>query len=397
MDARRSLASDATCLLVAAHTRSLPVIPMYSSETVDATVDLAASFRRVALRHRWILGPEVDGFEEAFARYCGVRHAVGVGNGTDALELALRAVGVGPGDGVVLVANAGFYGSTAARLIGAEVRYVDIDPDTYLMDPASLARELASRPGSRAVVVTHLYGRLAPMPALLAAADAAGVPVVEDCAQAHGAIRDGRRAGAYGAASTFSFYPTKNLGGTGDGGAVLTDDPSIAERVRLLRQYGWTEKYRVGAGPGARNSRLDELQAAVLLDRLPFLDGWNAERRAIGERYRAGLAGASGIDLPSPYGEDAVAHQVVVGVPRRDRIRELLRDEGIATEVHYPIADHLQPVWGDASTPGSLPTTERACSRVLSLPCYPGLVPGDVDRVVAGLRRALDVVTPGGA
>ena len=242
---------------------------------------------RAALGSGWyILGPRVWEFEAAFAAYCGAGECIGVGNGTDALELALRALGAGPGDVVAAAANAGGYGTAAILATGAEPLYVDVDPATMLMDARAL--RAAVTPRTRAVLVTHLYGHMADMPALLEAA--AGVPVIEDCAQAHGARLEGRHAGTWGAAGCFSFYPTKNLGALGDGGAVVTSGGELAARLRALRQYGWTAKY-TAAVPGGRNSRLDELQAAVLLAKLPRLDAWNRRRGEIAAAYGAMLAG----------------------------------------------------------------------------------------------------------
>jgi dTDP-4-amino-4,6-dideoxygalactose transaminase len=337
---------------------------------------MRAACERVLDRGTFVLGAEVDAFERDFAGYCGVPHAVGVASGSDALELALRAVGVGPGDEVVTVANAGMYSTLAIRSIGAAPRYVDVDDD-LLMDPAALASRL--RPSVKAVVVTHLYGRLAPMAEILAAAGSRGIPVVEDCAQAHGARRGEVRAGGFGAAGCFSFYPTKNLGALGDGGAVVTREPAIAVRVRSLRQYGWGPKYRVEL-TGGRNSRLDELQAAFLRVRLPALDAENARRRAIVDAYAAGLHHPE-IGPPRTTGPDCVAHLAVVRSPRRDALRAHLAGRGIGSDVHYPVADHRQPGGAEAD-PAPLPVTERACDEVLSLPCFPGLADAEVAAVV---------------
>ena len=251
--------------------------------------ELANSARRVIERGWYILGSEGAEFESAFASYCGVPHAVGMANGTDAIELALRAVGIGVGHSVATVANAGFYASTSVRAIGAQPVYVDVVPETYSMSIESLRRELA-RNSVHAVIATHLYGRLADIETITAICRPLGIPVIEDCAQAHGATRNGRAAGSFGIAGCFSFYPTKNLGALGDGGAVTTSDVAIAERLRELRQYGWDKKYQVSRA-GGRNSRLDELQAAFLLAKLPHLDRWNEARREIARRYskRSGI------------------------------------------------------------------------------------------------------------
>ena len=268
-----------------------PRVPFFCPAGAAFGVDLGACLQRVVDSGWYVLGPQVRDFEAAFARHVGVRHALGVANGTDALTLALRALGVQPGQPVVTVANAGCYASTALAQLGAQPLYVDVEPARLTMAPPALAAALAAHPVA-AVIVTHLYGQMADMPRLAALCHAAKVPLIEDCAQAHGATLNGRQAGAWGALACFSFYPTKNLGALGDGGAVLTDDQALAERLRALRQYGWTRKYEVTVAGGA-NSRLDELQAAVLLAKLPHLDAANAARRAIAARYSAAFA-----DLP---------------------------------------------------------------------------------------------------
>lgn len=371
----------------------LSPIPLFRATSVEAGLDLGATVQRVLDRHWYVMGAELQAFEAEFAAYCGVDHAVGVANGTDALELALRAVGVQAGDRVVTVANAGFYSSTAIHAIGARPVYLDVDEATLTLDPAALARALAA-PGPKpaAVVVTHLYGQLADMPTLAPLCQAGGVPLVEDVAQAHGALHAGRRAGAWGQAACFSFYPTKNLGALGDGGAVLTPDAALAERLRRLRQYGWSHKYTV-ALPGGRNSRLDELQAAVLRAKLPWLDAHNAARRQIATRYQAAF-----VDLPvrgpARLGEDQVAHLYVLRTPRRDALRDFLRTRGVATEVHYPVPDHRQPAHPAPECLGPLPVTEAACATALTLPCFPGLEDAEVDRVIAAVRDFFAVAEP---
>lgn len=347
-----------------------------------ADPDLEAALRDAAARvlasHWYILGEEVSAFEGEFARFCGTRHCVGVGNGTDALELALRATGVDRGDRVAVVANAGYYASTALAAIGAEPVFVDVD-ETLTMSPASLK---ASIQGVDAVVVTHLYGRLAAIEPIVALANDYGIAVIEDCAQAHGAARNARRAGSFATAGCFSFYPTKNLGALGDAGAVVTSDDEVSERLRALRQYGWSTKYRV-EHPGGRNTRLDELQAAFLRVKLPRLAAWNAARVSIARHYHRGFAGL-GITLPDFSGDECVAHLFVIRVQHREALRARLREAGIGTDVHYPIADHRQPV--RVLDHLELPMTEAACREVVSLPCYPGLSLTHVDRVVDLVR-----------
>lgn len=362
-------------------------IPIFCLKTATGGVDLRAAVQRVLDSHWYILGAEVAAFEQEFAQYTRVEHCVSVGNGTDALELALRASGVQRGDVVATVANAGYYTSTVVDAIGATPLYVDIDPDTLTMCTDSLANALAHRP--KAVMVTHLYGRLANMAALLDLADTAGVPVIEDCAQAVGAERDGQRAGSWGVMGCFSFYPTKNLGAAGDGGAVVTSSPELAQRLRTLRQYGWTQKYHVGV-PGGRNSRLDEIQAAVLRTRLPHLPGWNASRRAIARAYNDAFQHLP-VQCPPSFEDDAVAHLYVLQLDRRDDLRVFLTESAIATDVHYPIPDHLQAVrMHNTALHASLDNTVAACKRIVTLPCYPGMTDQQVNRVIRAVTNFFD-------
>jgi dTDP-4-amino-4,6-dideoxygalactose transaminase len=345
--------------------------------------ELAAGMNRVLKSGWYILGRECDAFELEFAEYCGVPHCVSVANGTDALELALRSLDIGPGDTVATVANAGGYSTTAIRAVGAEPLYIDIDPETMNMSAADLAARLT--PAVRAVIATHLYGRMADMRALLEVTGRAGVPLVEDCAQSHGAATDGKRAGSWGALACFSFYPTKNLGALGDGGAVTTRDERLAKRVKSLRQYGWSAKYR--CSEYGRNSRLDEMQAAILRAKLPHLDGWNARRRAIAATYSAALAG-SGMSCPRDFGESYVAHLYVVRCQARDEVRAALKAGGIATDIHYPVPDHLQEAarGANAGSPAHLPATEQAAREILTLPCHAELEDAEISAVVDALK-----------
>ncbi len=343
--------------------------------------EYAAALRRVFTRGWYVLGPEGEAFEHQFAAYHGVAHAVGVASGTDALELALRASGVGPGDEVITVAHTAVATVCAIERAGARPVLVDIDPWTYTIDPEAV--RAAITPRTRAIVPVHLYGYPADMPALLAVARAAGLCVIEDCAQAHGAWLNGQPVGTFGDLAAFSFYPTKNLGGFGDAGAVLTRDAGRAARLRRLRNYGQEQRYH-HAERGV-NSRLDELQAALLRVKLTHLDEHNAERRALAARYYAGLAG---VGLP-PSGTPAVYpvyHLFVVRHPARDYLRQRLHAHGIETLIHYPVPVHLQPAYADlGKRAGSLPATEAAAREVLSLPLYVGLGQARVDRVVAAV------------
>lgn len=342
--------------------------------------DLTACARRVVERGWFVLGSECAGFETEFAAYCGSAHCIGVANGTDAIELALRGLGIAAGDVVATVANAGFYSSTAIHAIGAVPIYVDVKADTHAMDPQSLQQTLAAK-AVRAVIVTHLYGRLAEVEAIVAICKPLGIPVIEDCAQAHGAARNGRKAGSFGAAGCFSFYPTKNLGALGDGGAVTTDDAALAERLRELRQYGWDSKYRV-ARRGGRNSRLDEMQAALLRIKLPHLDRWNDERRSLAQRYAREM-GNSRVRCAADFGADNVAHLFVVCCEDRDGFRRHLDASGVSSDVHYPIPDHLQPGYGGGA---ALPVTERLAGQIVTLPCFAELEEDEIQQVIAAVN-----------
>ena len=337
------------------------------------------AFDRVQASGRYVLGAEVAAFEGEFAATCGVAHAVGVASGSDALELALRAAGVTAADEVATVANAAMYATLAIRAIGARPRFIDVDDTTLLVDPAALATALTHR--TRAVVVTHLYGRLAPMRELAEVTQRWGIPIIEDCAQAHGAARDGRCAGSFGLAGCFSFYPTKNLGALGDGGAVVTADAAFGDRLRALRQYGWRRKYEV-VTDGGRNSRLDEMQAAMLRARLPGLHAANARRRAIAGAYSTRIRHPA-LRVPPTPGSDDVAHLFVLRTPDRRGLATALAAHGIDTDVHYPIPDHRQPVVAADYASIRLPVSERACNEVLSLPCFPELTAAEIEAVIA--------------
>lgn len=330
----------------------------------------------------YVLGPGVSAFEQAFAKYCGAAHCIGVGNGTDALELALRALEVGSGDRVAVVANAAMYGTSALIACGAAPVFVDVVPETATMDPAALERALGSTDRVKAVIVTHLYGRLAAIEDIARICRRHQVVLVEDCAQAHGArLADGRRAGALGDAACFSFYPTKNLGALGDGGAVVTTSDSTAARVRSLRQYGWSAKY-TNSMSGGRNSRLDELQARMLHLMLEHLDGWNSRRRDIANRYSREISNPS-ITVPPPAGEEYVAHLYVVNCERRAQLQTHLEAAGVQTDVHYPVPDHRQPCHAGHYDSIALPVTEAQAMSVLTLPCFPEMRDDEVAAVIA--------------
>ncbi|RZO08821.1 DegT/DnrJ/EryC1/StrS family aminotransferase [Pseudomonas moorei] len=352
-------------------------IALFSAVKANAGLDFVAPLKAVLDSHWYVLGNEVKLFEEEFASYVGVNHCISVANGSDALELALRGLGVEPGHRVVTVANAGFYGSTAIHAVGAKPEYIDIDPATLTLCPRALAAVIESKPA--AIIVTHLYGQLANIEEIVQIASAAGLPVLEDCAQSHGARRNRKKAGSFGTIACFSFYPTKNLGALGDGGAVVTDDSVLAARTRQLRQYGWSQKYQVVI-PGGRNSRLDEMQAAILRTKLPHLDTWNEQRRSIAKRYNTAFANLD-MQLPCSTGDDYVAHLYVVRVKNRIDFSAALKEKMISTDFHYPIADHHQPAYA-VDQAHSLAVTELACETVISLPCFPGLTDEEVGRVI---------------
>lgn len=340
-----------------------------------------AAILRVIDSGWYIQGPELEKFELEFAAYCGADHAIGVANGTDAIELGLRALGVNVGDEVVIAANAGFYSATALRAIGATPVFADVDDEHLVMDPDAVRSAVTAK--TKAIVVTHLYGRMADMRRLRELADRAGIALFEDCAQSHGARQHGRFAGAWGDAASFSFYPTKNLGALGDAGLITTRAADVAGRARRLRQYGWERKYVSVDGP-ARNSRLDEIQAAVLRVKLPLLDGRNARRREIARRFAT--TKHERIRHPDTGGEDYVAHLYVVRSDARDSLRGHLHANGIASDVHYPLLDIRQPVL--QSSPGArtpLPVSERAAGEILSLPCHAELTDAEVSRICDAL------------
>lgn len=348
---------------------------------VHERASLLASFGSV-LDSGWVIhGPNHAKFEAALADYVHASEAIGVGNGTDALELAMRAT-MPPGrDVVVTAANCGGYTTTAARQTGYGVVYADIDEATLCIDPAALSEVLTDRVG--VVVVTHLYGRAADVEAVNALCRDRGIAVIEDCAQAIGAATAAGPVGGLADAAAFSFYPTKNLGAVGDGGAVTTNNPEIASKVRKLRQYGWSQKYTI-AQRGGQNSRLDELQAAVLLQRLPTLGERNDRRRSIVARYAE--RASSRLRIVSTDDARYVGHLAVVLSEEREELIEHLRSAGIQSDVHYPVPDHLQPAYADEYAQISLPVTERMAAQILSVPVFPELRDDEVEQVCRALE-----------
>jgi dTDP-4-amino-4,6-dideoxygalactose transaminase len=353
-----------------------------------------AAVERVLDSGGFIGGPAVTAFEAAFARYCGAPHAVAVGTGTDALVLALRALGVGPGDEVITAANSFFATAEAISHAGATPVLADVDDETLLIDPADAARRVTRR--TRCVIPVHLFGQIADMAPVRALAAANRLHVLEDSAQAHGATRTGPggdtwRAGSIAEIAAFSFYPTKNLGALGEGGAITTRDPELAGRVAQLRDHGQAGRHdHVEVG---YNARLDALQCAWLSISLAKLDAGNAARVRLAAHYRAQLTGLPGVRLVAePAGSSPVYHLMVVRVAaaRRDAIRAALATDGIATAIHYPRPIHLQRAYAHLEQgPGSCPVAERAADEMISLPMFPDLTIAQVDRVVAALRTAI--------
>ncbi len=344
--------------------------------------DLIRAAAQVIQSGWFILGREVQAFEAEFARACEVRECVALANGTDALEFALRAVGVAAGDEVITVANAGGYTTTAILALGGVPRFAEIDPERLLIDPASLPAIISTR--TKAIVVTHLYGRSAPVEEIVRLARANDIAVIEDCAQAHGARFNGRIVGGWGRIGCYSFYPTKNLGALGDGGAIVTSELALAGAVRQLRQYGWSEKYHATI-PGGRNSRLDEMQAALLRVQLPHLGQWNARRREIARAYSARISHPAVLLLPGG-GDEYVAHLYVVRTSQRESLQAHLEALHVASDVHYPVPDHRQASLGGRFDRIALPVTEQACREVLTLPCFPEMSSDEVDRVIAAVN-----------
>ncbi len=345
--------------------------------------EIDAAVRGVLDKGWYILGDEVRSFEVEFAAHVGVAHALGVGSGTEALHLALAACGVGPGEEVISVSHTAVATIAAIELAGATPVLVDIEPDYYTLDPGKLAGALTKR--TKAIIPVHLYGHPADLEPILEFARRHGLRVIEDCAQAHGARYRAKQVGAWSDIACFSFYPTKNLGALGDGGMVTTNDRELAQRLGLLREYGWAQRYV--SHIAGWNSRLDEIQAAVLRVKLRYLDEDNAKRCVLAEKYQSALSHAA-VTLPETRpGAAHVHHQFVIRSARRDLLQAFLKQQEIQTLVHYPVPVHLQPAYrGRLADAGSLPETERAAREVLSLPLYPELSEEDLLTVVEAVR-----------
>ncbi len=346
-----------------------------------------AAFSSVVSRAAYTMGPELREFEEAFAAFCDCTHAVGVSSGTDAVKLALLGAGVRPGDEVIVPANTFIATAEAVSHLGARPVFVDCLESNGLMDVSAVGP--AVTPRTTAVVPVHLYGQPVDMDALAEVASAHGLAVVEDACQAHGATYKGRRVGSFGHTAAFSFYPGKNLGALGDGGAVTTCDPAVADRVRLYRNHGQEDKYTHSVVGYC--DRLHNLQAALLLVKLPHLDTWNQARRAAALEYDAALAGMSGVSVAQRSADvEAVYHLYLVMVENRDEVRRRLAESGVESGIHYPVPLHLQPAYeGLGFSPGDLPVAEHRAERILSLPMFPEIDEAQRMHVIAALDEAL--------
>ena len=346
--------------------------------------EIDAAIKRVLMSGNFIMGNELETFESKFSQYVGIENCIGVANGTDAIELALRAIGIEKGDLVGTVANAGFYSPTAINNIGATPIYVDVDPKTRNVTRLEVERAIDS--GIKAFIMTHLYGLAVDESIEIAEyCKSKGVFLVEDCAQSHGALVGGKMTGSIGDISAFSFYPTKNLGALGDAGAVLTNSSALASRVKKLQKYGWGSKYHVEIA-GGRNSRMDEIQAAILLVFLSYLDSDNLKRKEVSKRYWERITNPN-ISLPVFKSDQFVGHLYVVTSDKRDSIRQELSNRGIETAVHYPIPDYLQPINASDVPTSRFPHTAKLCQTVFSLPCYPELTEQEVDYIITSVNQ----------
>jgi len=353
------------------------------AQYVAHRTEIDAAILRVLDGGRYILGEEVRAFEQEFAAYVGVGHGIGVGSGTEALHVALTSCGIGPGDEVITVGHTAVATVAAIELAGATPVLVDIEPEFYCMNPQAFAQAITAK--TRAVLPVHLYGHPADLESIVAIAHSHGLRVIEDCSQAHGALCAGRRVGAWGDIACFSFYPTKNLGALGDGGMVVTGNPELAERARLLREYGWKERYV--SHLAGWNSRLDELQAAALRVKLVYLERDNASRVRLAELYTEALKD-TGVTLPKTRaGAGHVYHLFVIRSDQRNRLQAFLEGRGIGALVHFPVPVHLQPAYRNVRR-GSMTETERAANQVLSLPLYPELSVDHLQQVVEAVRSS---------
>jgi dTDP-4-amino-4,6-dideoxygalactose transaminase len=355
--------------------RFMHLQPAEDAPAVDAAI------RRVIDRGWYILGPELEAFEADFAAACQARASVGVGTGTDAIAIILRALGIGAGDEVITTPLSAAYTALACMMVGARPVFADLDPARLTIDPAAI--EAAVTPKTAAILPVHLYGQPAKMPAIMAVAARHSLAVIEDCCQAHLATCGGRPVGSFGVAAAYSFYPTKNLGALGDGGAITTSDAQLAAKLKRIRNGGQTDRYH--HGEMGVNSRLDEMQAAVLSARLPYLRSWTEARRARAAIYRRALQGAP-VTVPPECDPGHVYHLFPVLSDDRDRLQAFLRGEGVETLIHYPVPIPRQPAV-QSEQPAECPIADRVCAHVLSLPLYPAMPEGDVQVVAEAVRR----------
>ena len=364
----------------------IPLVDL-KAQLTEIGDEVRAGWDAVLAKTAFILGPDVAELEKEYAAFCGSKYAIGVANGTDALELAMRAIGLGPGDEAIVPANTFIATALAVARTGAKPVLCDVDPVHQLIDPDKARAVVTSR--TKAIVPVHLFGQCAPMEAIDALAKDKGLVVIEDAAQSQGAERNGKRSGALSLVSGTSFYPGKNLGAFGDAGAVTTSDDGIAKKIRALRNYGSEVKYH--HPETGFNSRLDTLQAVVLRAKLKRLDKWNAQRRVAAERYESLLAGVPGVVRPSTLGGNThVWHLYVVRVGARDAVLKKLNDAGIGAGIHYPVPVHLQGAFAHLGhKDGDFPVSEKAAKEILSLPMFPEITPAQQEEVVGALRAAL--------
>ena len=370
---------------VKANVRAIPLLDL-TRQYQPLREPIQAALARVIESQRFILGSEVEHFEKRFAEYCGAQYAIGCASGTDALELALMAANIGPADEVLTVPFTFFATAGAILSAGARPVFVDVEPDSFNLDVRQLEHALATHPAIKAILPVHLYGGCADMGPILDRAAAHGIPVIEDAAQAVGAEWRGQRAGSIGTIGCFSFFPTKNLGGFGDGGMLTTNDEDLARKLKALRVHGSFEKY-VHQWSGM-NSRLDALQAAVLDVKLDHLDAWNRARRHNADLYREALAGVVTIPVQQPYQTCHVYNQFVIRCARRDELRRFLAESGVGTEVYYPLALHLQPALAAFGyKAGDFPVSEQLSKEVLALPIFAELTAEEIATVAGVIRE----------
>lgn len=327
----------------------------------------------------YILGKNVNTFEKNFADYIGIKHCISVANGTQAIELSLKAIDIQNGDEVITVANAGFYSSFGILASGAIPVYADVNQATFTMNIESLKNSISNK--TKAVIVTHLFGLAAEIEEIASICKKNNLYLIEDCAQAHGAKINNHCLGSFGDIGCFSFYPTKNLGAMGDGGALTTNNDKLAANLLMLRQYGWKEKYKVEK-TGGLNSRLDEIQAVVLDVKLRYLDASNAKRRKIAEQYSSKIINPLIIQKPAVFDSSYVAHLYVVRTEKRDSLLNYLKNNGIPCDIHYPIPDYKQPILSEKYKKTSLKNTELLCSQIITLPCFPEMLQEEIDTII---------------